>query len=58
MFIAMNRFRVKKVQRTHLKKYGSDAIRISIVFQVFWSFICSGGRRRKTIRSIPPIPCG
>jgi hypothetical protein len=59
MFIAMNRFRVKKkVQRTHLKKYGWTAIRIWIAFQVSWSFICSGVRRRKTTRSIPRIPCG
>jgi heme-degrading monooxygenase HmoA len=26
-----------------LKKYGWDAIRISIVFRVSWSFICSSG---------------
>jgi hypothetical protein len=58
MFIAMNRFRVKKGSRTHLRKYGWDASRISIVFRVSWSFICSGVRRRKTIRSIPRIPCG
>ena len=58
MFIAMNRFRVKKGSRTHLKKCGWDGIRISILFRASWSFICSKGRRPKTIRSIPRIPYG
>jgi hypothetical protein len=40
------------------KKYGWDAILISIVFRVSWNFICSRGRRRKTIRSIRRTACG
>jgi hypothetical protein len=58
MFIAMNRFRVKKGSEGHLKNCGWDGIRISILFRASWSFICSRGRRRKTIPSIPRIPCG
>jgi hypothetical protein len=42
MFIAMNRFRVKKGSEDTFEKVWLG--RISIVFQVSWNFICSRAR--------------
>jgi hypothetical protein len=58
MFIAMNRFRVKKGFEDAFEKVWRDGIHISILFRASLNFICSRGRRRQTIRSIPHIPCG
>jgi hypothetical protein len=58
MFIAMNRFRVKKGSEGAFEKVWLGRDTFSIVFRVSWNFICSRARRRKTIRSIPRIACG
>jgi Antibiotic biosynthesis monooxygenase len=58
MFIAMNRFRVKRGAEGAFEKVWLS--RDSYLDRVpgFWSFICSRGLRPKTIRSVPPMRCG
>ena len=58
MFIAMNRFRVKKGSESDFESVWLTATRISTRCRASWNSIFSRVRRRRTTRSIPPIPCG
>ena len=58
MFIAMNRFRVKKGSEHAFERVWLGRDTYLDCVPVSWNFISSRGRRRQTIRSIPRTACG